>query len=638
MTPDVPARIQEPSWDECLDLLRQFPGLDDESRSVAIERLVRSQRPGIRDRALQMGVAAMPDDALVAFLRNDSDAVLRNAALEIFKLRGRRSFTLAARLLSDDDPDVVLQGVLILDHIKDPRAVEPLRSVLNHADPNIVQAAIVAIGHVGDARTISDLLPFLDADTWLQVAAIQALGDLRSPRAIEALSPLLPDPSLGPMATDAMAQIGGPEAFQRLTNHWLTHDWDSDPETSLGLLAHVLEGLSEEPPPSEDLRRSLAERLRDPYRGVRESAARCLLALGRGPEDAEALSLLAGATHDPNVLPSCLARRYDLIDSLLERTGACRSWGFLLSSRFPEATAREPVERALEDDDHPTSLKPIVDALAKLRGEELARPLLNLYLALPTESRLEMMPVLEIHRPGILRELAQRPDVGAIDRIVLGSALGDEPHAVARKVVELAAPERLDAVSQLSGNAEVVRELPWKAWLSENPSSYLALASEAATVSRLEELLPLLRPHLVTDPSPELIRAVGELRDAHSVDALLEILHRPNAAHLRPIALEALGRIGGQRARSALREEALSENEMMARLAFKALATCATDEEAELFRGAATHVDWLVRLAAVEVLARFGKADDLTLLSNLAADPVPVVSQQALSALGDFKR
>ena len=333
---DTP-QIQEPTWDECMALLAELPGMALDERTNVIEKLLRNSSPGIRERALRMGVATIPDESLVAFLRDDEDAVLRNAALEILKKRGTRSFTLAVELLRDEDDDVALQGILILDHIKDPRAVEPLRSTLHNENANLAQAAIVAIGHLGDGRSISDLLPFLKGDLWLQVAAVQALGDLRSPQAIEPLSGLLTDLLVGPLAAEAIAQIGGPGALAELSLHWLKYQHELDPETNLGLLAHVLEGLQETPPESEELRASLANRLRDPYRQVRESAARCLLALGPGPEDAEALNLLSGIAPDPEVLPSCLARRRDLIDALLERPGIFRSWGFLLSSHYPDA-------------------------------------------------------------------------------------------------------------------------------------------------------------------------------------------------------------------------------------------------------------------------------------------------------------
>ena len=636
MRPDPRTRAQEPSWDECVDLLKEFPRLPAAKRTAAIERLVRSQRPGVREQALRMGVAVMSDDTLVGFLRSDSDAVLRNAALEILKLRGRRSFSLAAELLADLEPDVVLQGVLILDHLKDPRAVEPLRSVLHHADPNVEQAAIVAIGHLGDARTIPDLLPFLESETWLQVAAMQALGDLRSPRAIAPLRSLLDDPVVGFMAAEAMAQIGGPEALAHLAGHWLANQDELDPEATLGLLAHVLEGLDGDPEPSEELRRSLAARLRDPFRGVRESASRCLLALGSGLEDSEALSLLAGAGRDPEVLPSCLARRHDLIDTLLEKAGVLRSWGFLLSSRFPEAAASGPLERALGDPDHLGALRPIIDALGKLRGGALARPLLNLYLSLPYESRQEMLPALERHGDGVRKELASRRDIGSVDRVVLGAALGENPVVVARDIVALAPDDRLESISQLVDRRDVMAALPWQSWLAEDPGRYLPLASRAAAAAVLPELLPLLRVHIATAPCPELIRAVGELEDADSVEPLLELRQRRDLGHLRPFVLTALGRIGGGAARMALRAEALSDNEKDSRLGFRTLAACATEEDAELFRQAAGHPDWLVRLAAVEVLARSAADAHLTLLSSLAADPLQVLAQSALETLPEL--
>src|SRR4051812_17520847 len=142
MTTSEPIPSPAPSWEECMELLDQLPTLSLEGRATAIERLARNSSPGIRERALRAGAAVFTDDQLTAYLRSDSDAVLRNLGLEVFKLRGGRSFAVALRLLKDGDPDVVLQAVLILDHVRDPRALEPLRGALTHPDPNVVQAAI----------------------------------------------------------------------------------------------------------------------------------------------------------------------------------------------------------------------------------------------------------------------------------------------------------------------------------------------------------------------------------------------------------------------------------------------------------------------------------------------------------------
>jgi len=626
-------RSQEPTWDECLGLLADLPGMALDQRTNVIERLLRSSSPGIRERALRMGVATIPDDTLVTFLRHDSDAILRNAALEILKKRGTKSFTLAVALLRDDDDDVALQGILILDHIKDPRAVEPLRSSLHHENHNLAQAAIVAIGHLGDGRSIPDLLPFLESDTWLQIAAVQALGDLRSPAAIEPLNRLLTDLLVGPMAAEAIAQIGGPQALARLSGHWLEFQHELDPETNLGLLAHVLEGLQEPPQPSDQLRVSLAARLRDPYRQVRESAARCLLALGPGLEDAEALNLLSGIAPDPEVLPSCLAQRQDLIDALLERPGIFRSWGFLLSSHYPETPTSGPLERAMSAPEPPSSLRPILDALSRLRGKALGKPLLDLYLGLPAPSRAELLPVLKLHSSGLKEALAERDDIGPVDALILDAALGEEPASVSAQITGLPLAERLEVVFQLSDHAELMRALPWEEWLDESPEDHIALASQAAAASRLRQLLPQLRTFLANSPCPDLIRTLGELGDRDSVPALLTLLEESSLRHFRPLIFESLGQIGGPDARRALHEITLSDNEKEVRLGYKSLAQCAAEEDDEVFREAAVHPDWLVRLAAVDVLARYARPENLAAVSTLAADPVAIVAQRALTAL-----
>jgi hypothetical protein len=103
----------------------------------------------------------------------------------------------------------------------------------------------------------------------------------------------------------------------------------------------------------------------------------------------------------------------------------------------------------------------------------------------------------------------------------------------------------------------------------------------------------------------------------------------PPRPELRPLIIESLGRIGGAAARCALAAAALDRTPE-SRLAYRALAACATVEEAPLFRAAITHPDWYVRLACAEVLGRFASPEDLASLARLAADPVPAVAHRAL--------
>lgn len=625
-----------------MEILDRLPALPLDERVEALERLVRNPSPGIRERALRVGSAVLSDDQLTAYLRNDSDAVLRNAGLEIFKLRGGRSFAVALKLLQDADWDVVLQAVLILDHVRDPRALEPLRGVLDHPDTNVIQAAILAIGRLGNARSIPDLLPFLSGDPWLQMATVQALGDLRAPAAIRPLTDLLPDLLVGGMAAEAVARIGGVAAYRALASHWILYSEQLETESVLGLLAHVLEGLPRRPAPFEGLEDTLAVRLTDPSAEVRSAAARCLLALGPGAHDRPAiaaLTALAASEAAAAVMPAAFALRADLIGELLGGFGAARSWGFHLAARHPQAIPAEEFFAALaEAAEDPELLRPVVRALTRLRHPDLGRELLDFYLRLPADGRADLELVLKLHADSLRAELGLRRDLDPVDRLVLAALLGAGAPEVADGLGALAPPDRLRAISQIGDLKTVMRLLPWERWLEEDPATYLEPAAEVACQAELRELLPALRRRLEAlraSAEPRLIaallRALGELRDRDAMPLLLDLLGE--RADLRPLVLESLGRIGGPEARTALAAAAREGAPGEARIAYRALSLCATEDDCALFRGAAAHPDWYVRLASAEVLTRFVRPENLTPLARLAGDPVPAVAHRALAFL-----
>jgi HEAT repeat protein len=614
-------------------LLDQLPALPNEQRVEAIERLIRNSSPVIRERALRTGAAVVSDERLEAYLREEADDVLRNAGLEMLKMRGARALGLAVRLLRDPDPDVVLQSVIALGHVRDLRALEPLRAALNHREANVVQTAIEAVGKLGDARAIPDLLPFLEADPWLQLATIQALGELRSPAAVAPLARLLPDLMAGPLAAEALARIGGARAFQALARHWLRFSHELDAETMIGLLAHVLEGLGSTPRRPPELRGSLEPWLGDGDEPTRLAAARCLLVLGPGAPDAVALSTVADGPADASVLPACLARRRDLIPQLLAQPGKARSWGFLLAGRFPKAAPVAGLAAAVRDEVPPAELvASIAKAFKKIRHPSLADALLDLYLHVPPDYRAALAPLMATHRAELRERLETREDLDDEVRLVLAAQLALPARDVAARIVALEPHEaRLRVLEQVSGQEAVVRLLPWEQWLRERPDVYARLAARVAAELSLRELVPYLREQLAARPSPDLIRAVGELGDRESVPALLGLL-REGPGNLAPLVLESLGRVGGPEARQAIRR-AILDGHVEPRIGYRALSLCAIEEDDALFRRAVGHPDWYVRLACADVLGRFVRPENLAALSQLAADPVGIVSQRAVSFL-----
>jgi HEAT repeat protein len=627
-----------PSWEECVDLLARLPALPVASRIDALERLVRNPSPGIREQALRIGASVLPDARLAEYLRADADATLRNAGAEIFRLRGGRSLPTVTALLQDPDPDVALQAVLILDRLRDPRALEPLHGVLHHADANVQQEAILAIGRLGDARSIRHLLPFLEADTWVQMAAVQALGDLRAPEAIPHLAARVSDEVLGTLAVEALARIGGVEAFLTLAQSWLDGRLtETDEETFLGLLAHVLEGLSGDWKTRAGnpaaLVAALAERLEGDPGELRCAAARCLLVLGPSPWDVLAVEVLASSPAAAPGLPPALGERGDLIPRLLEFPGEARVWGLLLSPRYPAAVPLGGLLAAVRDAaEEKDLLAPLSRILDRVQMPGLGSTLLDLYLSLRPEARELLDPVL-VHHGGELRAaLRERPQVGAIERLVLTSLIGHDAGEVHAQLLALPAELQPAAVSRLMEDAVLVRRLPWAGWLAERPEDFAALAAEAAGRYGLGEHLPRLRELALLKPSAPLVRALGDLGDRAAVPTLLAVLaQRPD---LSLVILESLGKIGGAEARQALRAALAGPITVPeARVACRALAACAEPEDDEVFREGSVHPDWYVRLAAAEGLARFGRRENLAALTRLAADPVAAVAHRALAAL-----
>ncbi len=259
-------------------LLDLLPTMSPDQQLEVFERVIKSSNPAVRPRALGLGAAILSNNRLLEYLREEDD-VRRNAAVEILKLRRKRSFNLACYLLEDRDPEVVLQAVLILSHLRDRNALEPLLQVLDHSDPNVVQEAIVALGRLGDVRALSAIRPFLRGEPWLQAASIEAMGRLGSAKVVPDLAELLEDPLLAPLATDALARIGGVQAVLALTQHWSKYGEEFRSESNLRRLADMLEALTSIPKEITEIEEALEDQVKTGDKDLRVQAVRCLVAL-----------------------------------------------------------------------------------------------------------------------------------------------------------------------------------------------------------------------------------------------------------------------------------------------------------------------------------------------------------------------
>ena len=613
-----------------LVLLSVFPPLTSTDRAETLESLYKSATPNVRQVALRVGATFLSDDQLIEYLRNGADDVMRSAAAEMLKIKGLSSFPLLINLLHDADSDVTLQAILVLDHLRNPRTLEPLRQMLRHKDPNIVQAAIVALGHLGDHRVVPDILTFLQGDPWLQMAAVQALGELRSSESLEILKTLLTDSFLGPLATEAVGRIGGARAFRILADYWMPFIEILE-EDSLTLLAHISEGLNEPVNLTPGVVDALALRLTDPKNGVRKAAARCILALSAGERDKAALEILAEDSSD-SLLPSCISSRSDLIVYLLSQQGVMRTWGLQLASRCKTKIPPEVISDVLQDSEFFlfTDLLPAV--LMNQDDPDLAGSVMDLYMKLPVAQRPVLFPVLQRYRESLMKELQAHNGIDPETRKILSLLLKCASDEIPKQMMDLPLEDRVLLVSHLSGAGAILKQLPLGEWLEHSPGVFGPLIAEVARQNEMKDLVPGLRKLLSSHRFPEVIRALGDLKDDESISVMTTFVHE-GVTYEEALALEAIGAIGGSEARRHLRMWIGGTKLKEKRMAYRALAHCGTEEDEPIFREAASSKDWVVRLACAEVLGRYRTSENLPVLIRLSADPVLIVAQRAQASL-----
>lgn len=618
-------RGPEDEWQVCVALVDALPNQALPQRVAAIGQLLRNPSTAIRQQALHLGSAVLADEQLVEHLRDGSDDVLRNAGLEILKLRGLRSLPVAVSLLADPDPDVVLQAILILDHLRDARAIEPLTAILASTDTNLVQAAITALGHIGNARVAGALVPFLHGDPWLQFAAVRAVGDLRATSTLPILERLIPDSFVGPVAVEAIGRIGGSGALQILHRQWAACVEHLGLDEVLALVAGAAETL-----PHIDRRVSgLVELLRphledaDPRRAA--DAARALLALGPGESDAAALDALIAGT-DSTTLPRCLRSRKDLLNRCLTDARIPRSWSFEMLGLWPLAAQPDAIDAVLRRVETQDVDDALAGTLVMLRSHDVGTALLSLYMRLPAEKRRLLLPALRNQRRSMMTLIGSCP-LDAPTRVVLVAVLGQKKTFV-HDLLSLPLEERLQVLFEIADQRRLMSLVPWKRLAAEAPEAYAPVVARVAGETRLISLRPVLRTLLDREPLPAVIRTIGLLADEASVPLLIR--HLPDADPLvEAYLVEALGRIGGDASREALRGLLGTVAGDRRRNAMKALAGCAVAEDMELFRQVVTDPDWVVRLACVDALSRFPSDENLVAMASLVADPMAIVAQRA---------
>ena len=151
-------------------------------------------------------------------IRNDDDADIRNAAMEVYRVLGARGFSSLESLLKDSNHEVRLFAVNILCSIADRGTFPLLAEAMRDGDVNVRVAAAEALGKIRDERAVSVLENALDDEPWVAMAAIDALGQIGGRSALKVLYRCLEMPGFQELAIGAIGKAGEQESIKYLAD------------------------------------------------------------------------------------------------------------------------------------------------------------------------------------------------------------------------------------------------------------------------------------------------------------------------------------------------------------------------------------------------------------------------------------
>ncbi|WP_447974905.1 HEAT repeat domain-containing protein [Nitrospira sp. Kam-Ns4a] len=260
----------------------------------------------------------------IAALKDEDWGIREEAALALGASRDRRAVVPLLAMLKDPDRAVREAAITALTEIGEP-AVTAVGACLDDPDLTVQESAACILARIGDARVSDRLMIALGSADWIvRMHTAQALGRIGEPRAVPRLLPLLNDKvkAVRVEAAQALVRIGPPAVAPLLAalthGEWLVrlHAVEAlgklkSPEAVEPLLRVLFN--DRDPAVREDSVRSLGEIgdvraveflllvMRDP--GLRAPAVEALGKIGDRRAVPALLAVVAGASRPPDSRP-----------------------------------------------------------------------------------------------------------------------------------------------------------------------------------------------------------------------------------------------------------------------------------------------------------------------------------------------
>ena len=495
-------------------------------------------------------------------------------------------------------PNFRHEAIRVLINIADSRVVDPLIILLGDPDIEVQRKAIDALRRIGDNRAIDALVNNLN-NLELRHETIQALTNIRSEKVVEPLIGLLGDPNIDVQrkAVEALGRIGDNQAIDALMKILKRPElrWDA-----IQALTNIR---------SEQVVELLIGLLDDPDIEVQRKAVDALKEIG----DNRAIDALVKLINRPNL-------RYKAIRAL---------------TNFNIQRVVDSLLVLLDDPDIEMQRK-IVDTLGEIGNNQAIDPLVK-----------------RLNRPELRREAIQALTNFRAEQVVepLIGLLDDPDIEVQCKAV--------DALGKIGGN-QAIDALVKTLDRPELRREAIQTLTNIRTKQVVETLIGLL-----DDPDIEVQRkavdALGKIGDNRSIDALVKTLDRPELRWdaiqaltnirseqvVEPLigllddpdievqrkAVDALGRIRNNRAIEALLE--IVNRPEIRREIIQALRRNKAKRVVGCLVGLLDRPDIEVQRKAIDVLGEIGNVRAIDALFKLLERPL--LRQKAIQALGKTK-
>ena len=585
---DVSWRVRKTAVDILFDdypLERYIPGLiqllyiDDNAgaRNSAIESLIR------------LGKKATPF-LIEAFKTPNKD--VRKFIIDVLgEQRDSRSLPLMLEAIRDEDENVSATAVEHLGKVGEISVVDALIDILDNGDLWVAYPAADALGRIGNSKALPHLLRALKRKP-LREPVLKALGRFSDPSTLEAVAPLLEDPSKNIQEqalktiekfyhngvdagtiTGEMRRILGDRAMGLL----IGHAWSAKREVRISAI--LLLGLMKDEAaygPLLDIshEEEFAEDVKNAFVYIGRDKPESLLKLF-DTENAHQMRFICEVT-EKVVSPVY----YDILAKMLyNEDGHVRSTAAVSISKLGDLRAMEKL-MALMTDSYEDVQEAAVEALSNLKDAlNVAQLSCNLKSADAVLRRNTALLLGRIKATGAVKEL--------------GFALKDENVRVRKAVIE--------ALSSI-GTEEAVRYLSY-ALTDEIPDIRISSSLSLGAIGGrgVLESLTLLSADPDNSVRVAAAKSLGLLKDADGVKTLKGLLSDKNG-FVVTAAIESLGGIGGDEARDAITVMLASADDEVRRTAIIALAPF--DDVEESLVPYLKDPDWATRIAAVRALGR----------------------------------